>query len=148
MNPGFETELLLVDNIQTYLKTLGWFDVSVQEQTEAFPRNVMPVLLLGKLDFALELLFNYMWSPWRITVLSPNADLSAMIWDLSKRDRNLQYDELRVMPDKEYSGWSLRGCKTRQDVENLVLDNVIKLGGNHEEIESFGSGENRRKDWR
>ena len=121
----------MIDGIQTYLKALGWFDVQSQKPSNEFPRDVFPVLILGKYNYALDMLFDYLWEPWRITVLASNPDIGEMVWDRMHGYSALKCAELRVMPDKGFSGYKLRKCQTRQDVEDLVSNNFTTLGGTY-----------------
>jgi len=124
-----DAELLIVDNFTAYIQIVKWFDTTLREPSEAFPGNVVPVLLLGKKQEALTFLKDHVWRPFRITVVSPFRDISSHIWEEMQADSFLGCPKLRVAADIPAATACMHRCRSRERFEDLILEKFFELNG-------------------
>ena len=124
-----DDELLIVDNFTAYIQATKWYDTTLRESSEAFPKNVVPVLLLGKKQEALMFLKDHVWRPFRITVISPFRDISSHIWEQIQTDTFLGCQKLRIAADIPAVISGTHRCRSRERFEDLILEKFFELNG-------------------
>lgn len=129
-------EILLVDNFTAYIQAVRWYDTAPVELTPAFPRRVVPVLVLGKKPEALQFLADYAWRPARITVVSPFQDLSSEIWDRIQSGHFFHTKELRIASSNTETMRYIRKCRSKDEFEDIILDRFFNLGESYDKNQS------------
>ena len=128
-------EIVLVDNFSAYLQMLYWYDTARQEPNATFPDKVVPVLALGKPEVALKYLFDYFWSPARITLASPRTDTLNALWELVTEPTRLKCDSIRVMNSPAQTAFEFKTCRNRKNFETMLLSKFHSMCMDYNDFE-------------
>ena len=126
-------EIVLVDNFTAYLQMTYWYDTARQENSKVFPYRVVPVLALGKMDVALNYLFDYFWNPARITLASPRIDTRTILWDKIQEPSRLQCERVRIMLSPNNTARQFKACRNRREFEDIVDTQFYEMRMDYDE---------------